>query len=236
MSRDPKGETSGRNDRGTSLRPHPVYIVQRVWAALFGLGLWVFAGLGFANGLAFFSTQGQMVVGLSSNGALSTISVVVGAILIGSAVWGGPTASTVTAAIGVIFLISGIVHLGILHTSFNILAFRLPNVFFSLIAGLLLLIGGMYGRVSGGLPPDNPYRRSHPVRERPDPDEQLNVPAQPKDEREREQMEAEVAMGEGHPTPEQQALVEREQARRQAHERAHAYEQARRETPRRSDA
>ncbi|MDR7300017.1 DUF4383 domain-containing protein [Haloactinomyces albus] len=225
----------------TRTRPgtHPVHIVHRVSAAVFGLGLWVFAGLGFANGLAYFSTQGQEVLGLSSNGALSTVSVVAGAILLGAAAWGGPTASTVTAGIGVVFLISGIVHLGILDTNFNILAFQLSNVFFSLIAGLLLLIVGMYGRVSGGLPPDNPYRQAHPMRNRPYPEEQLNIPAQGEDEREQEQLEAEVAMGEGHPTPEQQAMVEQEQARRQGRERARAYEQARhaeeRTSPRRTE-
>lgn len=218
------------NSTSTSRRMHPVHIVHRLSAAVFGLGLWVFAGLGFANTLTFFSTQGQQVLGLSSNGALSTVSVVAGAVLLGAAAWGGPTASTVTAGIGVVFLLSGLVHLAILNTGFNILAFQLSNVFFSLIAGILLLIVGMYGRVSGGLPPDNPYRQAHPVRQgRPAPEEQIHEPEQGVDEREQQQIDAEVAMGEGHPTPEQQALVEREQAQRQANERARAYDHAHRQ-------
>lgn len=35
--------------------------------------------------------------------------------------------------------------------------FRRQNVLFSFTVGLLLTTGGMYGRVSGGLPRDNPY-------------------------------------------------------------------------------
>lgn len=207
-----------------SRRQHPVHIVHRVSAAALGLGLWVFAALGFANGLAFFSTQGQSVLGLSSNGLLSTISAVAGAILLGSAVWGGPVASMVTAALGVLFLLSGLAHLAVLHTGFNILAFRLPNVFFSLIAGMLLLFVGLYGRLSGGLPPDNPYRQAHPRRtDRPDPAEQLAEQHTEPDEHERQLLEAEIAMGEGHPTDEQAELVEHEQAVRRRQERSRAY-------------
>jgi hypothetical protein len=42
------------------------------------------------------------------------------------------------------------------------LAFRLPDVFFSIGAGLVLLLLGAYGRVSGHLPDDNPYRKPGP--------------------------------------------------------------------------
>jgi hypothetical protein len=96
---------------------------------------------------------------LSTNGALSTISLVVGAVLLGSAARGGRSASTVTTSIGVLFLLSGLVHLAIINTSLNVLSFRLPNVFFSLAAGLLLLGVGAYGRLTGAKPPGNPYRR-----------------------------------------------------------------------------
>ncbi len=203
-------------------RQHPVHVVHRVSAAVLGLGLWVFAGLGFAHGLRFLTTEGQTVLGLSSNGLLSTISVVAGALLLGAALRGGPVASTVTGALGVLFLLSGIVHLGILHTEFNILAFRLSNVFFSLVVGMLLLFVGLYGRVSGGLPPDNPYRQAHPRRkDRPLPQEQEQEALV--DENEQRLEEAELAMGEGHATPEQTALVEHDQARRREEEYDRAY-------------
>ncbi|MBA8824307.1 hypothetical protein FHX42_001654 [Saccharopolyspora lacisalsi] len=205
-------------------RQHPVHVVHRVSAAVLGLGLWVFAGLGFAHGLRFLTTEGQTVLGLSSNGLLSTISVVAGALLLGAAFWGGPVASMVTGVLGALFLLSGIVHLGVLHTELNILAFRLSNVFFSLIVGMLLLFVGLYGRVSGGLPPDNPYRQAHPRRkDRPLPQEQEQEQDAPEDENEQRLEEAELAMGEGHATPEQTALVEHDQAKRREKEYDRAY-------------
>ncbi|MBB5159886.1 hypothetical protein [Saccharopolyspora phatthalungensis] len=105
---------------------------------------------------------------------------------------------------------------------------RLSNVLFSLVVGLVLLFLGCYGRVSGGLPPDNPYRRRHPVRtRRPDPDEQIR--ANEADERERRIIEAEVAVAEGTATPEQAHVVHRERARRQADNRRRAHQKARSE-------
>jgi len=60
--------------------------------------------------------------------------------------------------LGVAFLLSGMANMLVLNTSLNILAFRLPNIVFSVLVGLLLLVLGSYGRISGGLPADNPYR------------------------------------------------------------------------------
>lgn len=207
---------------------HPVHIVHRVSAILLGLILWIFAGLGFAHGLQFLFTSGELVMGLSTNGLLATVSLLAGAVLIASGVWGGPMASTVTAALGCVFLLSGIVHLAILDTQYNIFAFQLSNVFFSLIAGMILLFTGMYGRLSGGLPPDNPYRLAHPRRrDRPDPREQLADRENGPDQQEQQIAEAELAMGEGHADAEQMDIVRRDQARHQAYERSRAYRHAR---------
>lgn len=221
--------TSKRTYRPQPIRgQHPVHVVHRVSAAVLGLTLWVFAGLGFAQGLDFLSTSGVSVIGLSTNGLLATISVVAGTLLVASAAWGGPVASTVNTIFGGVFLLSGLVHLAILNTPYNIFAFQLSNVFFSLIAGMVLLFFGLYGRLSGGLPPDNPYRLAHPRRtDRPDPREQLADRNNEPDAHEQEITEAELAVGEGHPTAEQMDLVRRDQARHQAYERSRAYEHAR---------
>jgi hypothetical protein len=65
--------------------------------------------------------------------------------------------------IGTLFLISAFGNLAVMGTSLNLFAFRLPNVFFSIVAGLVLLVLGAYGRISSRLPQDNPYRRErHP--------------------------------------------------------------------------
>ncbi|CAM5611468.1 hypothetical protein SMICM304S_01079 [Streptomyces microflavus] len=103
------------------------------------------------------------MAGLSTNGLLSLISVVVGLVLIAGAVIGGNVASMVNMTVGSLFLLSGFVHIFILDKGANILDFGMSNVIFSFVMGLLILTFGMYGRVTGGLPHDNPYWRSrHP--------------------------------------------------------------------------
>jgi Domain of unknown function (DUF4383) len=133
--------------------------VHRVGAVAVGLVLLVFGLLGFAGGLAYFSTEGEPVLGLSSNGLLSTVSVVTAAVLIAAALSGPRIASTVMLVVGTLFLISALAGLAALNTGLNLLAFRLTNVFFSIGTGLVLLLLGAYGRVSGNLPADSPYAR-----------------------------------------------------------------------------
>lgn len=142
---------------------HRLGTVYRYGAGLCGLALLVFGSLGFLNDLAFLSTRGERVAGLSSNGLLSLISVVVAVVLIAGAVVGGNAASLVNMAVGTLFLGSGFVNLALLDTKANFLAFHMQNVMFSFVVGLMLLTFGMYGRVCGGLPHDNPYWRArHP--------------------------------------------------------------------------
>ena len=134
-----------------------VLTVHRIGAVGVAIVIGVFGVLGFADGLAFFSTEGERILGLSSNGLLSTISVVTALVLIVAAFRGARIASTVMITIGILFLVSAMANLAVLRTDFNVLAFALPNVVFSVGAGLLLLLLGAYGRVTGNLPPDSPY-------------------------------------------------------------------------------
>jgi Domain of unknown function (DUF4383) len=136
-----------------------VLAVHRVGAVAVALVLLTFGLLGAVGGLPYFSTEGERVLGLSSNGLLSTISVVTAAVLIAAALLGPRIASTVMMVVGALFLLSALANLAVLETGWNLLAFRLSNVFFSVGAGLVLLLLGAYGRVSGGLPADNPYAR-----------------------------------------------------------------------------
>jgi hypothetical protein len=136
-----------------------VLAVHRVGAVAVALVVLVFGLLGFAGGLDFFSTSGEPILGMSSNGLLSTISVLTAAVLIVAAFRGPRIASTVMIVVGTLFLLSALVHLAVLRTSFNVLAFEMTNVFFSIGAGLTLLVLGAYGRVSGHLPADSPYAR-----------------------------------------------------------------------------
>ena len=134
-------------------------MAHRVGAIVLGLVLWVFGILGLVNRLPLFSTNGGQVLGLSSNGLLSVISLVVGGVLIGAAARGGRAASTTTVVVGSAFLLSGLANVLVLGTRLNVLAFGMSNVIFSLVAGAVLLFLGAHGRFTIGLPPDNPYQQ-----------------------------------------------------------------------------
>lgn len=181
---------------GPAGEPHlgaRVFAVQRVGAVLVAVFLLVFGVLGFADGLDYFSTDGERILGLSSNGLLSTISVVVALILLAAAARSPRVVSTVMIVIGSLFLLSALVNLAVLRTSFNLLAFEFENVVFSVVAGLLLLTLGAYGRIGGHLPSDSPYAR--PGTDDEDLDLTSDLPATPAEvAAERAMRDAEVAV------------------------------------------
>ena len=153
-----------------------VLLVHRVGAIAVALVIGVFGVLGFAGGLDFFSTEGERILGLSSNGLLSTISVVTALVLVVAAFQGARLASTVMIVVGILFLVSALANLAVLRTSLNVLAFQFPNVVFSLGAGLVLLLVGAYGRLTGNLPPDSPY--AHPGEDEWEPESFPSTPAE----------------------------------------------------------
>ncbi|MGY1751993.1 DUF4383 domain-containing protein [Blastococcus sp. SYSU D01042] len=146
------------DEHGRSYDPR-VFAVQRVGALAVAAVILVFGLLGFAGGLDFFSTDGEPILGMSSNGLLSTVSVVTAAVLVLAALRSPRTASTLMMVVGVLFLVAGLASLAVLRTDANLLAFEIENVVFSEVTGLVLLLLGAYGRVSGNLPPDSPYAR-----------------------------------------------------------------------------
>jgi Domain of unknown function (DUF4383) len=169
-----------------------VFTVQRVGALAVAAVIAVFGVLGFVGGLDFFSTDGDEVLGMSSNGLLSTISLLTAVVLAVAALRSPRVASTVMIVVGTLFLLSALANLAVLRTSFNVLAFEMENVAFSVVAGLLLLLLGAYGRVSGNLPPDSPYAR--PPTDDVD-DEPESFPSTPEEfAAERAMREAEIAV------------------------------------------
>ncbi|WP_222262450.1 DUF4383 domain-containing protein [Modestobacter marinus] len=182
-----------------------VYNVQRTGAVCVGAFLLVFGLVGLAGGLGFFSTEGERILGLSSNGLLSAISIVVGFVLVGAAFLGPRVASTVMIVLGCLFLLSALVNLAVLNTDLNILAFEMRNVLFSIGVGLLLLVLGAYGRVSGNLPADSPY--AHERAEDPRPPE--SYPHTPEEfAAEAAMREAEIAVSQHAGTEDQRRRVE----------------------------
>ncbi|MFB7776860.1 DUF4383 domain-containing protein [Streptomyces bauhiniae] len=149
---------------------HKLNLVYRIGAGLIGLFLLVFGIFGLVGHIGAFNVGSDTVAGLNTNGALSVLSICVGVILLVGMVIGGNFASTLNMVFGVLFILSGFLNLGLLDTENNFLAFKIQNVFFTFIVGLLLMTFGMYGRVGSSLPHDNPYWRSrHPEAEHKDP-------------------------------------------------------------------
>lgn len=140
--------------------PNRVHTVHRAGAGALGGFLVAFGLGGITLGPEFLSTSGPIVMGLSTNGLLSTLSLIVGVVLVGAAVRGGQVASTASVAIGGLFLASGIVNVLVLNTPMNMLAFQMANVIFSLLVGAALLFVGAYGRFTVDLPANSPYART----------------------------------------------------------------------------
>jgi hypothetical protein len=211
---------------------HPVFLVHRIGAIVVALVLWAFAALGFASGTGFVTTHGAHALGMTGNGLLSTISVVFGVALVVGAMIGGPVVSTTCVVVGGLFVLSGLANLIVLNGPYNLLAFTMPNIVFSLVVGLALLVIGLFGRGSGQLPADNPYRRArggNPMsRIWHDEDLAQGSEIDPEDAERRlaeisDMAHAEHAVAEGTATPEQEHKVLRDAERRAAQRRRAAW-------------
>jgi hypothetical protein len=142
---------------------HRLRQVYRWGSILSAMVLLVFGVLGFLDSIPFFSTSGEHVMGMSSNGLLSLASIVVAVFLLVAARIGGNFASTANTVMGVVFIVAGLLGLAVMDSKANVLAFKLSNVFFSFVVGLIMLTFGLYGRASLYLPYDNPYYQArHP--------------------------------------------------------------------------
>ncbi|MEU9302832.1 DUF4383 domain-containing protein [Streptomyces sp. NPDC048269] len=142
---------------------HKLSKVYRSGAGLTGLLLVAFGILGLIHRIGFFDTGGDTVLALNTNGALSVLSICIGGVLFIGTLIGKTFASTLNIVLGVAFILSGFANLALLDSSFNFLAFKIPNVLFSFVVGVMLMWFGMYGRVGSALPHDNPYWQArHP--------------------------------------------------------------------------
>ncbi|GAA1688531.1 hypothetical protein GCM10009765_42490 [Fodinicola feengrottensis] len=127
---------------------HRLGAVYRVGGGLVGLALVIFGVIGLVEKLPLFALVGQRVLGLPSNGLLSIISVVIGALLLISALIGRNLAPVANVTFGILFLLSGLINICLLRTQLNYFGFQMENVIFSFVVGLILLTFGFYGRVS----------------------------------------------------------------------------------------
>lgn len=204
--------------------------MHRIGAIVIGLALCGFGAAGLAGVGSVFPGSG--LGGGMGAGLLATIVVVFGVGLIAAAAVDGPTASTALVVLGAVFVIAGLLGLFALDRYLvGSLRVALAHVVFCLVAGSLCVSVGMYGRLTGQLPADNPYRLRGGGRNRLSQlwhDEDLTQTTPPGPEaaarrlrRTEELAEAEYAVAEGTATPEQTDQVMEDSARR-AEERRNA--------------
>jgi len=137
--------------------------IYRIAAGISGAALVIFGLLGFTvtDGLPFAGREGAVLLGLTVNNALNTVSILMGLVLIYGAVKGGALASTVDLIAGSFFLLASLVGLAVLRTDLNLFAYTMTDIIFSMVLGMVLLTFGLYGRATGGHGETDPTTPSH---------------------------------------------------------------------------
>jgi hypothetical protein len=130
---------------------HPLRPVYRVLAALVGAYSLLFGIVGFTKtqGTSLFGhTDLPWVLGLRTNLAFALLSIVSGAVLIVCAVIGGTLDFFVNLLGGLVFMVVGMLMLGLMQTDANFLGFSMTNCVVSLLLGTIVFTAGLYGRTA----------------------------------------------------------------------------------------
>ncbi len=128
---------------------HPLRPLYRVLVALVGAGIVVFGIVGFTRtrGTALFAQEHlPWVLGLRTNLAFALLSIVSGAVLVVCAVIGRNFDFRVNLLGGLLFMVVGMVMLGLLRTNVNLLGFSMTNCIVSFVIGTVVFAAGLYGR------------------------------------------------------------------------------------------
>lgn len=128
---------------------HPLRGLYRALAALVALYVLAFGAVGLTktSGTDFFGHPHAYALGLRTNMAFSVLSIVVGAVVLASLVYGRNLDHYVTTAAGVVFLLAGLVMLALVRTSANFLNTTVAATIVSDLLGTTLLTCGLYSRV-----------------------------------------------------------------------------------------
>jgi hypothetical protein len=128
---------------------HPLRPLYRTAVALAGIYVLIFGiiGLTKTSGTALFSQRDlPWVLGLRTNLAFAILSIVAGAVLTVSTIIGRNVDYFVDIAGGLVFMVAGMLMLGLLQTNANFLGFSMVNCIVSFILGMLFFAAGLYGK------------------------------------------------------------------------------------------
>lgn len=122
----------------------------RSLAALVGLYVLAFGivGLTRTRGEDTFARTDVLALGLRTNPAFAYLSIVVGAVILVSALVGRNIDQVVFYAGSAVFAVVGTAMLGLMQTDANVLNFSVTTVIVSYLIAFVLAVAGLYGRVS----------------------------------------------------------------------------------------
>ena len=128
---------------------HPLRPLYRVLVALIGAGIVVFGIVGYTRtrgGALFAQEHLPWVLGLRTNLAFALLSIVSGAVLVVCAVIGRNLDFRINLLGGLLFMVIGMLMLGLLRTDVNFLGFSMTNCVASFVIGTVVFAAGLYGR------------------------------------------------------------------------------------------
>lgn len=128
---------------------HPARPVYRAIAGLTGLYLVIFGVLGIleTSGSELFAQDDTRVLGQGTNLGWSSISILLGVIILVATGIGRNADTQVNKIFAYGFLALGLAELAVLRTDVNYLNFTVATCVVVMLAGLVLLMAGMYGKV-----------------------------------------------------------------------------------------
>lgn len=128
---------------------HPARPVYRAVAGLTGLYLVIFGLLGVleTGGSALFAQDDTLVLGQGANLGWSIISALLGVIILAAAGIGRNVDIQVNTILAYGLMVLGLAELAVLRTDANYLNFSVTTCVVVMLAGLVLLMAAMYGKV-----------------------------------------------------------------------------------------
>jgi len=129
---------------------HPLRPVYRALTGLAGLYLLLFglAGSVAARGLAAFERHDlPTVLGMPANPAFALLSIGAGAVILGGALIGRNLDFYINLVGGTAVLVVALAMLTVMRTDANILGFSMTSCIVWFIVGMVMLAGGLYGKV-----------------------------------------------------------------------------------------
>ncbi len=127
---------------------HPLRPFYRVLAAAAGLYVLAFGAIGAVqtSSAPMFDRGDMVVLGLRTNLAFALASVAAGVVILLALFVGRNVDFVVNLWGGVGFMAVGLAMMALLRTELNVLNFSMTTVVVSFVIGLVLYIGGLYGR------------------------------------------------------------------------------------------